>query len=406
VRGGAPWLVDAEKAHAGRNPPPPNATLQVVLKVWPEIIDKTSAWKRRGDWIALANVYSTSRHLEEARRILQSLDQREPRPGRSFQLVRAWLRAGDPDRALAAAVKEIDVERRANNLAEIASTYLSLGRTTEALNAIALGFASLDEKLAGPRAIGAYVALLQEQRSAGDTAGATDRAEEVARIAERPHMLQPLNLARAAAVFTDLKQFARSRSLLERALAAIPPADRIVGLGFHMGPIRYDKSGLGGEAAELIAVEFYRSGDRAKAIELIKETEPPYRMRACIKVVRNQLADSNPQFDPAALAQTVEPEYASELLLAAAAFKVERGDIGGARTLFERALVARGPSDPALGSALGRDFVRVAALLDESTLIVRSMRLSLKHALAIGDADLRTFHITSLAALAWAVFPR
>ena len=219
-------------------------------------------------------------------------------------------------------------------------------------------------------------------------------------------MLQPLNLARVAAVFNDLNQFTRSRSLLERALAAIPPANRTVGRGFFTGPIRYDKSGLGGEAAELIAVESYRSGDPGKAIELIKKAESPYRMRACIKVVRNQLADSNPQFDPAALAETVEPEYASELLLAAAAFKVAGGDIGGARTLFERALVARGPSDPALGSALGRDFVRVAALLDESTLIVRSMRLSLKHALAIGDADLRTFHITSLAALAWAVFPR
>ena len=86
-RDGTPWLVKAEKAHAGRKPPPSNATLQVVLKVWPEIIDKTPAWRRRDDWIALANAYSTSRHLEEARRILQSLDQREPRPGWSFQLV-------------------------------------------------------------------------------------------------------------------------------------------------------------------------------------------------------------------------------------------------------------------------------------------------------------------------------
>src|SRR5262249_43513023 len=258
--------------------------------------------------------------------------------------------------------------------------------TTEALNAIDLGFASLDEKLAGPGAIRAYGALLQEQRRAGDTAGATRRAGELARIAERPDMLQPLNLARAAAVFNDLMQFARSRSLLERALAAIPPVDRVVGLGFHMGPIRYDKSGLGGEAVELIAVEFYRSGDSAKAIELIKKAEPLYRKRACIEVVRNQLADSSAQFDPAALAETVEPEYTSELLLAAAAFKVAGGDLGGARTLFERALEARGPPDPALGSALGRDFVRVAALLDESTLIMRSMRLSLNHALAIGDA--------------------
>src|SRR5262249_13524380 len=41
-----------------------------------------------------------------------------------------------------------------------------------------------------------------------------------------------------------------------------------VGRGFHMGSIRYDNSGLGGEALEVIAVGFYRSGDSAKAIEL------------------------------------------------------------------------------------------------------------------------------------------
>jgi hypothetical protein len=80
---------------------------------------------------------------------------------------------------------------------------------------------------------------------------------------------------------------------------------------------------LGGEAVEVIAVEFNRSGDSAKAIELIKKAEPPFRKRACIEVVRNQLADSSAHFDPAALAETVEPEYASELLLAASAFKVE-----------------------------------------------------------------------------------
>ena len=368
-------------------------------------MDETSAWKRRDDWIALANAYSTSRHFEEARRILQSLNQEEPRPGWSWRLVRAWLRAGDPDGAVAAAVKEVDVERRANNLAEIASTYLSVGRTAEALNAIGLGFASLKKKPVGPAAVRAYVALLQEQRRAGDVAGATHRGEELARMAERPDIFEPFSLARAAAVFNDLKQFARSQSLLERALAAIPPADRVVGLGFHMGPIRYNKSGLGGEAIQLIAVELYRSGDLEKAIELIKQADSLYRKRACIEVVRNQLANSA-HFDPAALAETVEPEYASELLLAASAFKVEGGDIGGARTLFERALNARGPSDPALGSGLGRDFVRVAALLDEPTLVVSALRLSLKHALAIGDADRRALHIASLAAVARAVLPR
>jgi tetratricopeptide (TPR) repeat protein len=405
-RGGTPWLVEAEKAHAGRNPAPPNATLKLVLKVWPEIIDKTSEWKRRGDSIDLANVHSISRKFEEARRILQSLDQKEPRPRWSWQLVRAWLRAGDPHKALAVAVKEVDIERRANNLAEIASTFLSRGQPVEALKAIDLAFAALDEKLVGSGAVRAYAALLQAQLRAGDIAGATRRTEELARIAERPDILQPFNLLRAAAMFNDLKQPARSRSLLERALGAVPPAERVVGFGFHMGPIRYNTSGLGGEAIQLIAAEFYRSGDSARAIQLIKQTEPLFRMRACIEVVRSQLADSTSQFDPAALVEAVEPEYASELLLVASAFKVETGDIGGARMLFERALKAKWPSGAAHGSALGRNFVRVAALLDDSPLVVSSLRLSLQHALAIGDADRRTLHITSLAALARKVLPR
>jgi tetratricopeptide (TPR) repeat protein len=321
-------------------------------------------------------------------------------------LARAWLRAGDPDSALAVAIKEIDVERRANNLAEIASTYLSLGRIVEALKAIGLGFAALDEKLVGSRAVRAYAALLQEQHRAGDTAGATRRAEELARIAERPGILQPFSLVRAAAVFNDLKQPARSRSLLERALAAVPPAERVVGFGFHMGPIRYNTSGLGGEAIQLIAAEFYRLGDSAKAIQLIKQTEPLFRMRACIEVVRNELADSTSQFDPVALAESVDPESASEFLLAASAFKVETGDMGSARMLFERALKAKGPTDPARGFAVGRNSVRVAALLGNSTLLVSSLRLSLKHALAIHDVDRRTLHLTSLAALAREVLPR
>jgi tetratricopeptide (TPR) repeat protein len=403
-RGGQPWLVEAEKAHAGRNPPPPNATLKSLLKVWAEIIDKTSAWRRRGDWIALANAFSTYGHFEDARRILQSLDQSEPRPGWSWQLVRAWLRAGDPDRALAATAKEIDVERRANNLAEIASNYLSSGRRAEALSTIDLGFASLDEKRAGPRAVRAYGALLQELRKAGDITGATHRAEELARMAEQPHILQPINLVRVAAVLNDLKRFGRSRDILERALAAVPPPDRVVGLGFHMGPIRYKKSGLGGEATQLIAVEFYRSGDSAKAIYLIKQVEPIYRMRACVEIVRSQLADANSQFDPAVLDEAIEPEYASQLLLAASAFKVEGGDIGGARTLFDRALQARLAPDPA--RAVGDEFVRMAALLGESSLVVRLFHLNLKHALAIADPERRTLRIASMAALAREVLRR
>ena len=406
ARSGKPWLVDAEKAHAGRNPPLPNATLQVVLKVWPEIIDKTSAWKRRGDWINLANAYSIARQFEEARRVLQSLDQEEPRPGWSWRLVRAWLRAGDPDKALAAAVKEIDVERRANNLAEIASAYRSLGRTADALSTIDLGFASLGDKPSGTGAVAAFVALLQEQHRVGDVAGAARRAEELARIAEQPHILRPFNLARAAAMLNDLKQFADARDLLERAVAALPPADRVVGHGFHMGPIRYNRSGLGGEAIQLIAVALYRSGESGRAVELIRQAEPLYRMRACVDVIRNQLADSNSPFDPAALAEAIEPEYAAELLLVASALKVEEGDIGGARMLFERALEARWQSDSARASGLGGDFVRVAALLGEQALVVRSLHLSLKHALAIGDADRRTLHVTSLAGMARGILPR
>jgi tetratricopeptide (TPR) repeat protein len=405
ARGGRPWLVDAEKAHARRSPPLPNATLQVVLKVWPEIIDKTSAWRRRGDWIELANAYSIARQYEEARRILQTLDQEELRPRLSWKLVRAWLRAGDPDRALAAAVKENDIERRANNLAEIASAYLSSGRPADALSTIGLGFASLGEKPGGG-AVEAFVALLQEQHRAGDMAGAARRAEELARMAGQPHLLQPFNLARAAAVQNDLKQFAGARDLLERALAALPPADRVVGLGFHMGPIRYNRSGLGGEAIQLIAVELYRSGESARAVEFMKQAEPLFRMRACVSVTRTQLADPNSRFDPAALAGAIEPEYAAELLLVASALKVEGGDIGGARTLFQRALEARWQSDPDIASGLGQSFVRVAALLGEQTLVERSLHLSLKHALAIGNADRRTLHVTSLAAMAREVLPR
>ena len=77
-------------------------------------------------------------------------------------------------------------------------------------------------------------------------------------------------------------------------------------------------------------------------------------MRACIKVVRNQLADSNPQFDPAALAETVEPEYASELLLAASAFKVEGvGTLEGRGRFLSALLRQEGRPTQLLGLLLG-----------------------------------------------------
>ena len=54
-------------------------------------------------------------------------------------------------------------------------------------------------------------------------------------MAERPDIFEPFSLARAAAVFNDLKQFARSQSLLERALA--PSRQQTVwwGLDFTWG---------------------------------------------------------------------------------------------------------------------------------------------------------------------------
>jgi hypothetical protein len=121
-------------------------------------------------------------------------------------------------------------------------------------------------------------------------------------------------------------------------------------------------------------------------------------MRACIEVVRNQIAASDLRFDPAALAEAVEPKYASWMLLAASAFKIKAGESGEAKALFERALKTGEPSDLL--------FARVAILLGEPTLVVRSLRLSLKRALAIDDADRRALHLASLAALARAVLPR
>jgi hypothetical protein len=401
TRGGTPWVVSAENARADTHPVPCNMTLQAVRQRWSEIAADVHVTSRVSAYIGLADAYSHCSDVGSATQILDKIDANEVMQARaSMQLIRSWIRARNTDRALAVAALQPNPEAQVRSYTEIAAADAIEGHQADALNVLAKAFQVLsDGKIkTSSIMIDRQADLIDGMRQAGDASQARTRTEELARLAERPDAFQPFSLIRVAVRFNDLNLPDRALRVLEKALSALPSGDRVVGFGSVSGPIRYEKSGLGADVLQNAAVEFYRAGNRAKAAELARQVGPLHRRRAAIEIVRHQSAKS--RIDPEALAQGLGSENPAELLLVAAARKIEDQNIPAALEFFQRFDKAALPRDPVLRTYLDQNYVRVSALLGKPEYLIAALKHGLRDAHRIGDPDLRTFHLSSMAAFA------
>jgi tetratricopeptide (TPR) repeat protein len=403
TRGGEPWLVDAEKAYATNHRVACNSTLKSALQRWSEIVESVHAASRVSAHIDLADAYSNCGDSRSAMRILNRIDPNElARANESLHLtllVRGWIRAGSIDRALVVATLQPDAKDEVQSYIEVATAYAIEGRNIDALNVISKAFEASANVKGLPRVVELQARLIDVERRADGLYRATKHTEELASLAERPDPFQPFNMIRVATLFNDLNLPDRALQMLEKTLSTIPPSDRIVAFGFVFGPIRYDKSGLGGDVLQDAAIQLYRAGNRAKAVELIRQIDPLHKRRAAREIVRDQ-PTKKPQVDPEAIAEALQSENGAELLLVAAARKIEYRDLQSATDFFQRFTKTSLPQEPLAKAQLDLQSVRLAVLLGKPKYVTFALQQGLRHADGINDSDLRTAHLSSLAALA------
>lgn len=105
------------------------------------------------------------------------------------------------------------------------------------------------------------------------------------------------------------------------------------------------------------------------------------------------------------IAKELKTGNGAELLLVAAARKIEDRDIQGATDYFERFTKTSLPKEPLAKAQLDLQSVRLAVMLGKPKYVTFALRQGLRHADGINDSFLRTAHLSSLAALANAGLP-
>lgn len=403
TRGGTPWLVDAEKAYASRHRAACNATTQAVLQRWSDIVDAAPPHSHTSARLNLANAYSLCREIEAARRVLDKIDPNQlVRTSDSLNLtmlVRSWIRAERLDRAMAGAAIQPNLKWKVEDYLRIASADVSGARNINALKVASEASVALAQVKQISEQVKLRASLIDLERQAGNSSGALAQTEELALLADRPDPFRPFSLIQVATLFNDLSQPVRAIEILERAIGAIPSKDKIIAFGQIAGPIRYERSGLEGEAFQSVAEQLYRAGDRAKAGEIARQADPLFRHRVAIEVVRDQLTTS--RIDPIAIAREFKSENPGELLLVAAGRRIELGDIPGAAEYFQR--FAKSPMqhpDQVYGEA-----VRVAMMLQKPEYLSLALQLGLRAAARTRDPERRVVLLSSMAAFANARLP-
>lgn len=403
TRGGTTWLVDAEKAYASSHRAACSATSQAVLQRWSDIVDTVPSPFRTHARLNLANAYSICRDNEAA---LRTLDKIDPdllaRTNNSLNLtflVRSYIRADSLDRALAVATLQPDPKWKVKSYLEVARAHALGGRNNNALSVASDASLALAKVKQGSEEVTLRAGLIDVERLAGDSAGALIQTEKLALIAERPDPFRPFALIRVATLFNDLNQPSQALEMLEKAIGTIPPKDQIVAFGQIAGPIRYGKSGLEGEVLQYAAEQLYRAGNRARAIEIVRQADPLHRRRVATMIVRDQLTTS--RIDPVAIAEEFKSENPGELLLVATGRLIELGDTQSAIEYFQR--FAKGPV-PHQAYVYG-EAVRVALMLKKPEFLTLALQQGLRAAESTNDPERRVVLLSSLAAFANARMP-
>lgn len=273
VYGQPAWLVAAEDAvlrRSGAVPPP--ASLPAVLDAWAASIARLPAQWQGTRWAGLA---STLLDLGETDRARDALDRAEEafRDSRNAnrevavgELLRAWLRLGDPWSALDAAQAPTALGRdgrlHASRLVEVAEGAAALGEPSLAAAAAMEAHRAARDPREGKAWIDAALLrrLIGAQIAAGDVPGARLAAEDWLRWARAPGLWRASNIAMAAAAYDTLGEPDRARALLQEALDAEPV-------------LRHPTSGAivaGVDLAKAVAEGTLALGDDAAAAALLR----------------------------------------------------------------------------------------------------------------------------------------
>lgn len=286
--GGRGDIVAAEKAEfIRRGPPLVTARMNTYIDVWSQSIERTDETKRGRYWLAYASQMMTLNIRSKARHGLSKA--LEYYPGIiGFYRLEQMVRFGEPDFAIKFAENEPDKNHRARYLAKVAK-FLAIARYPARSQKVLKALRKLLPSIkANYKKMDVMLDIIFAQKSNDDIVSAKKLAENIYSLAREPAGLSSHGLLRAVEAYYLADESGRARKVLLSLIQSIPKDDKVVGFGFHFGPVRYDGA-LKWEVLVKSVRWLCKFGDKDAAIKLATEignqgyrTEAAENLYACL----------------------------------------------------------------------------------------------------------------------------
>lgn len=354
-----------------QSPSYPNATLNEMLRRWPDVIGAVGGDNVLYLWERYAKALHCAGRPGEAMALLHRLESEaageERRLPGIFYTWMDWRLSAEAE-ALALRTSE---RLRATFLSKVVQRALDEGRNDRAAELAGALVPAAVEGTTKPEPLGLRLEAIRLAVRAHRLTGAVDRglqaAEAALALARNPPNglagFKPFNLADVAGIYNDLGRAKEAEAVIREALGARPDDDTIIGFGFVAGAVSYGRWGLGDELTTELLVELWRAGQTEAAtasLRGLQAPDPSYRYRGWSGIYRAAAESGRRDFGagdfPAEVPTALWPSLAAEL----AAFHLDRGEPQAAEAW----------TSSAIGRGLGTTkLARVAALLDRPDLV-------------------------------------
>ncbi len=378
-----------------------SVALDSVLKRLREIVEDAPVSLRRWRYADLGRVLIACGELEAARIAFTKATEAPLGATSDVSLIRGWLELDEFDQAIQL-VKGVREGSRSITLEEIVNRFLQANRIDEGRDAVDLAWQSAVTESNQGSQFETLRRLVKLTLKVDGSATAITRGGVMLDLANEKRLLKEFDLTTTAAVFNDLGEIDRAKTVLDQARASIPPSDKTFAVGFHLGPISYDRNtALADQLFAAIAVEAFRVGDEQGARNLLTRVGfEPRRNEALAQILVLKLdCEQISQGVQQTAGQTfVEAKF--NLLTTAAAACMIRGHQAQATSAMEQALLLDDLESPNPLYSRSLDIARLSDAMGRTDLVKKALNRAGYEGTQIEDRNVRTNRLSTVAALA------